>query len=310
VLKGVTKGKELPPGIVLYGPTKFGKSTFGSEAPNPIFIPTEDGVNNIKVDQFPRVTTWEELLKRIDEVLAGGHDYKTLVIDTLNGAVELAAQFVCQTKFAGDWGPKGFTSYGSGDRATSEEIRNLITRLSDVKAKGMTVLLLCHTGVQTVKNPVEGDYGKYAPDMPRGVWARFAAWADITMRGDYEFIVKKGPNPLAAGRPIGDSTRILRCSGSAAEDAGSRVGWELPDTLPFIKGEAWAGFEAAITKDHSSIEELSKLLAKQTKDKQEAAYTWLGTRNLERAPITKVRDLLTRLRNLGKTEEKEKKSNG
>lgn len=297
-MKGVTKGKELPPRIVLYGPPKFGKSTFGSQAPSPIFVPTEDGVNNIQVDQFPRQTTWDELLATLKRLVDEAHDYKTLVLDTLNGAVELAAQHVCLTKFGGDWGKGGYAAFGQGVMATSEEIRKLLVALDAIRDKGMWVLLLAHTGVQIVRSPVEGEYSKFTPEMDRKVWARFAAWADIIIRGDYEFLVKKSDSPLRPGRAVGDTTRVLRCAGTAAEDAGARVGWELPESIPFSRETAWSDFMAALGKDTSLITEAAELLKKAPKDKVEAAYTWLGTRDLSKAPVGKLRDLVTKLRTL------------
>src|SRR4029078_13367683 len=36
-----------PPRLLVYGTPGIGKSTFGSQAPNPIFLPTEDGLDEI-----------------------------------------------------------------------------------------------------------------------------------------------------------------------------------------------------------------------------------------------------------------------
>ena len=47
-LKSIVKNRELgPPRILLYAPHGIGKTTFGAGAPKPIFIPTEDGLNDI-----------------------------------------------------------------------------------------------------------------------------------------------------------------------------------------------------------------------------------------------------------------------
>ena len=44
---------QAPPRIVMYGVGGVGKSTFAASAPNPIFIPVEDGISTLDVDAFP-----------------------------------------------------------------------------------------------------------------------------------------------------------------------------------------------------------------------------------------------------------------
>src|SRR4029077_464873 len=80
--------KRRPIFAVLEGPSGVGKSTFASEADNPIFIPTERGLDQITTAKFPTPKTLEEFgayLKAIDEE---SHEYKTVVIDTID-ALEL-----------------------------------------------------------------------------------------------------------------------------------------------------------------------------------------------------------------------------
>ena len=47
-----TKSKKKPPRIVAYGGAGVGKTYFGSQMPNPIFILTEDGMGTIDAPQF------------------------------------------------------------------------------------------------------------------------------------------------------------------------------------------------------------------------------------------------------------------
>jgi RecA-family ATPase len=48
--------------ILLYGPSKIGKSTFASQAPDAIFLATEPGLNALEVYQHP-ITSWPEFLE-------------------------------------------------------------------------------------------------------------------------------------------------------------------------------------------------------------------------------------------------------
>jgi len=129
-LQGVMRGKRRPPRCTFYGPPGVGKSSFGADAPKPIFITTEDGVDNLPVDQFGRAQTWPGLLDNVRQIAKEAHEYKTIVLDTLNGAVDLAAQFVCETLYGGQWtakkGDGGFLAWAQGWKATAELMRSLL----------------------------------------------------------------------------------------------------------------------------------------------------------------------------------------
>lgn len=295
MLKGITKGIKRPPRIVLYGPPGIGKSSFGANAPAPVFVLTEDGIDNIPVDRFPKAESWPALLEYVTSIASEEHSFRTIVLDTLNGAVELAAQHICQTQFGGQWAPmKGkecFLSYGNGWSATAEECRKLLIQLDRCRERGMTVLLLAHTGVQTVKNPIEGDYQRYAPDVDKRVWQVFCAWADIVGRADYEYTIIKGQG-FAKGRAVGTSSRIVHFAGSAAEEAKARVGFELPETLPL----SWPDFEAELGNDSVTLAAVLDLWHLLAADEQTKTMSWLGSKRIEDADVQKLRQVLNKLR--------------
>lgn len=290
----VIGGKKLPPRIVFYGPPKVGKSTFASESPAPVFVGTEDGVDNIPVPQYPRATSWPELLENVREIANEKHEYKSIVIDTLNGAAELASQHVCQKVFAGDWGPKGFASFGQGWAATSEEMRQLQSILDACRARGMYVILLAHTGLTTVRNPIQGEYSKFAPDVDRRVWARFQGWADMILRADFDYTVitrREGTK----GQAIGTSQRVIFAVGSAAEDAGCRVGYELPEKLPL----SWEAFQLALGGTASLADEARTLWPALTSEEQSKALGFLGIASINdigKAQAQKLAQIVNRLR--------------
>lgn len=294
MLKGITKGgTKKPPRIVLYGEKKIGKSSFGSEAPKPIFVTTEDGVDNIDVDQYPVPKSWEGLLANISAIAEGSHDYKTMVIDTLGGAVDLAALYVCTTQFGGDFGAKGFGSFAKGWAATSEEMRRLLPTLDTCRNKGMTVLLLAHTGIQNVKNPIDGDYQKFSPDMDKRIWSRFAAWSDIILRADYEHSIteKEGSKKV-----VSTDTRIIYAAGSMAADAGTRVGYDLPESFPL----SWQSFASALGKPNGIEEELKSRWDVLTGDEQKKTLNYLAIKSLDelnQAQSQKVKIIINKLKN-------------
>lgn len=76
--------------ILLYGPSKIGKSTFASQAPDAIFLATEPGLNALEVYQ-QSIGNWSEFLEACAELAKGKHPFKTVVIDTIDVLYRLCA---------------------------------------------------------------------------------------------------------------------------------------------------------------------------------------------------------------------------
>ncbi len=54
LLEQVHRGRRhRPPRLLIYGTEGIGKSTLAAQTPAPIFIPTEDGLDQIDCDSFP-----------------------------------------------------------------------------------------------------------------------------------------------------------------------------------------------------------------------------------------------------------------
>ena len=84
-LSSISKGKALTaPRIILLGVEKIGKSTFGSSATNPIFIPVsgERGIDGLGVDQFPPAQSQAQVIEMISSLYNDQHDYKFVVLDS------------------------------------------------------------------------------------------------------------------------------------------------------------------------------------------------------------------------------------
>jgi len=310
-LAGVIRGTKKPPRVVLYGPPKAGKSTFASEAEKPIFVTTEDGVDSLPVDQYPKAKDYTTLFKTVEKIATESHDYKTIVIDTLNGATELCAKMVCDNQFGGEWisekGREGFNAYARGWDSVATEMPMLMELLDECRtARDMTVIMLSHTGLHTVKHPSDGDYTKFAPDIDKRVWAKWSKWCDIILRADYDYCIRQSDDNRKGRAEIGDTTRWIYSVGNAAQDAGTRVGYELPEKMSL----SYALFADALAGgDDGANKEASELWGVFSKDKANAALKYLGIKSvadIADAPRSKVRATLNRLRQINAEKEEAK----
>jgi hypothetical protein len=289
MLKLKKKSEPLPPRICVYGPPKIGKSTFGAAASAPIFLATEAGVDNLDVAQTEVIRTWAEMLSAIKDTAET--EYQTVVIDTLNGLVELLAQHVCSSQFCGDMSANGFGSFGRGWASVASEISQIFAPLDAARQRGKTILLLAHTGVQSVRNPNGTDYSRFAPDMDRKVWSRVSAWVDMILRADYDTVVKSDGKQ---GKAVSAEQRILHCTGSASEDVGVRCGYDLPDRLPL----SWDAVAEHLGKRGDIGKQVFDLFHGLPADEQGKALAYLGISKIDQidsARQERVRAVLNRL---------------
>lgn len=261
-----SKGSKLPNRYVLHGLEGWGKTSFAAQFPNPIFIQSkgETGLETLidanqlpETPHFPECKTWNEMLGAIDYLTTSQHDYKTLALDTLNGAERLCHEHVCERDFQNDWTDRGFFSYNKGYEVSLADFRAFFAALDALRAaQGMTILLLCHTKVKNFKNPDGPDYDRYQPDMHEKTWGLVHKWADVVMFGAFSATVvgqrgKEETDVSKRGKGTGGQSRILYTSRRAAWDAKNRLGLSEEIDMGGSPIGAFAAFKAEIVAAHN-----------------------------------------------------------
>lgn len=229
LLANVKKGaKAKAPKIMLIGVEGVGKSTAGAKMPNPIFICGESGLVGSQFAETAHFTpsTWEEILKFIGELVTEEHQYKTVVIDTLDWIEPLLYNYVCrsagpQYKNIEDFG------FGKGYGIAQQEFRRLIAGLEKVNEKGMCVMILCHSQQKTVQNPLGDNYDHFEPKTNAKIAGLVKEFCDAILFAHFDIYTRKDGNKVMA---MGGSERIVETTHSAAWDAKNRYG--LPEVMP------------------------------------------------------------------------------
>jgi hypothetical protein len=265
-LKDITsKGSGLPNRLLLHATDGWGKSSFGAMAPKPIFIQAsgETGLETLvdnnqlqETPHFPVAETWNGLVAQLDALLVEQHEYRTLVIDTVNSVERLCHEHVCEIYYSGDWGEKGFTGYGRGYGTALIHWRELLAQLDRLRVdKRMSIILLCHSIIGNVDNPFGSDYGQYRGKLHSSKngssWELTKEWADAVCFGTYRtYAIGKGgkeeTDPTKRAKAVGGTERILLTQRTAACDAKNRLGLPAEIDMGESPQEAWKNFVDAV----------------------------------------------------------------
>lgn len=179
--------QETPPRVVVYGPHGIGKSTLGSLMPAPIFISTEDGLDNIDTVSFPTAENIEEVADSIRKLIKLPHDFKTAIVDSADWLVEpLITQEVESTHEEKE------LAYGKGSILVAEAFREILQGLDILRKKhDMNVLLLAHSQVVRFDSPISEPYDRYEPKLPKRCNAILQEWSDVIAFAGFRVMVKK-----------------------------------------------------------------------------------------------------------------------
>ncbi|HAI10757.1 MAG TPA: oxidoreductase [Phycisphaerales bacterium] len=240
--------KQQPPRMVLYGIEGIGKSTTASQAPNAVFIPTEEGLDQIDCASFPLATKFDDVIKSIDALINEKHEYQTVVIDSLDWLERLVWDRLCR-----EYGVSSIEKVDGGyARGYTHALTHWRTILSGLdvlrKDRSMCVICLAHAKVETFSDPEVGAYDRFSPRLHKHANAVITEWADAVLFATRKVITRtedtgfNRTRTLASGLGKDGGERILRCVGSPACVAKNRFG--LPAELPL----SWYALMEAMTQ--------------------------------------------------------------
>lgn len=186
--ENLRRGKQqVPPRICIYGGHGIGKSTLASQFPAPIFISTEDGIDNLDVTSFPKAQKIDDVVTSIKTLIKEEHEFKTVVIDSVDWLVEpLIVSNVENNHDAKD------LAYGKGQMMVAEEFREILQGLDVLRTKrNMNVVLIAHAAVVKFEDPRTEPYDRYQPKLANRCNALLQEWADVLAFAAFKVIIKK-----------------------------------------------------------------------------------------------------------------------
>jgi len=248
-IRRVTADK--PPRVVLYGPPGTGKTTLAAEFPAPIFIQTEDGESaGLEFDAFPKATSWAEVWEHLCALANPGHDFRTVVIDSLASLEPLIWAEACALN---GWESIEAPGYGKGYVEADTLWRKLISGLDYLRADlRMNVVLIGHSCIANYPNPAGVDFARWDVSLHKRAREIIERAVDCILMIDYDTSVKevKDAKGVKSTKSTGSQMRYIWCNGSPARNAKNR--YNLPNSILYQRGTAYATLAKYFPGSHPS----------------------------------------------------------
>lgn len=258
-LASIARGPRMKaPKIVIYGVGGIGKTDFAAHAPSPVFLFTEEGQGILGMPRFelrkddPIIRDWGELNACIDFLMNEEHDFRTVVIDTIDFAEPLLWRHVTAVvphekggfvKSIEDYG------FGKGYVHAVDHARPFLQKLDDLRTRrGMAIILIAHAHTRRHEPPDAESYERYQLKLQDRLAHVIYDWADCVLFAAYKSYVTKDKESFNNERRralVGQGERVIYTQERPPFWAKNRYG--LPFEMPFQKDAAWATFQDAVT---------------------------------------------------------------
>jgi len=227
--------------MMVVGVPGVGKSTLAAQSPKPVFIPTEDGIDDLDVPHFPKPNSFDEVLDDLGQLGEHEHEFRTIVVDTVDWLERLIHDKICSEQRVESI-EKASGEYGKGYVLAARLFDQFLNACDWLREnRKMHVILLAHARAERFADPEHSDYDRYAPKLHKIISARCVEWCDEVFFANFKTFTKEttGSFGKTTVKAVGGGERILRTTAKPTCIAKNRLA--LPDELP-LSWEPLANF--------------------------------------------------------------------
>lgn len=234
--------------IIAYGTQGIGKNTFAGTFHKPVVMPFEpDGAAAMDIMTFPKVDTFGEIIENINDLLTGEHDYRTLILDTIDWMEPLVWKHVMALN---NWSSIEEPGYGKGYLEADNYWRHIMGGLDALRDRGMMIIALAHSEIKHFEPPDAAAYDLYQMKLNKRSSALWQEWVDMVLFMKHRVTIRQEKKQFGGkndGRNIGTGAgeRIICTEARPAYYAKNRHG--LPDEIIIGKDATYQAFHDALT---------------------------------------------------------------
>jgi hypothetical protein len=205
-----------PKGIV-YGPPGVGKTTFGANTSRPLIVDCENGAAHVRCDRTPYLADWPSIQQWLAALAGGGHDYGTVVVDSVDWLLRRAEEHVSGV----DGSLMGMKQtlnrshggYGNGKQVLRNYVyQYLLPTLDKMVNAGIAVVLLAHATRREITTIDGVTFEKSAPEIHPDLANTMIEWSDFVgaarLSGESRELILCETNQLLAKNRYGITTAL------------------------------------------------------------------------------------------------------
>lgn len=229
-----------PPVSLIYGVDGVGKTSLAAEWPGPIlYLPTEGErpPSDVELTTPGTIESFHGLLDIFGELLETEHDFKTVIVDSLDGLEALVWAATSQRLGIASIEEAG---YGKGYIEADTEWKEYLAAVSALARAGISVVQLAHPEIVRFDSPTTDPYSRYTIKLHKRANALVREQADLVLFMNYRVSIKEkevGFNKKV-GHAEGGNERLMHFSEKAGFSAKNR--FSMPDSLPYKKGQGFS----------------------------------------------------------------------
>lgn len=224
--------------MLIHGGEGVGKTTFACGAPDAYLLDLEGGRGRCAPKMAQEPKSFAEVLEHIRALIEQDHEYKTLVVDSLDVLEGMITDEVCRS---GGYTSISSPAYGKGYAERSRVWATFWAALDYLRdRREMMIILIAHSKIVKVEDPILPAYDRHTLHLYKTETAKAIEWPDIV-----GYCMIKTYTTTDGERNLATSAgeRVLLTKNNPAYAAKSR--YSLPEEIPLT----WQELEHNLKKE-------------------------------------------------------------